>query len=106
MQGLGGELPDRVGNYLVTKTYAPGDDPWVVRHAWLGDVLSRHASRDIAIKEATRLWAADDPRSRRRFAKLEDEGNCGAVNRVAWGDYCGRTFARRSSTAKRDHAVM
>jgi hypothetical protein len=34
MQGLGGDLPDRIGNYLVTKTYAPGDDPWVVRHAW------------------------------------------------------------------------
>ena len=71
MPRLGGDLPDRVGNYLVTKTYAPGDDPWVVRHAWSGDVLSRHASKDIAIKEAKRLQAADDRRSRRRFAKLE-----------------------------------
>jgi hypothetical protein len=71
MQGLGGDLPDRIGNYLVTKTYAPGEDPWVVRHAWLGDVLSRHASKGSAIKEAKRLQAADDRRSRRRSAKLE-----------------------------------
>ena len=71
MPRLGGDLPDRVGNYLVTKTYAPGDDPWVVRHAWSGDVLSRHASKDIAIKEAKRLQAVDDRRSHRRLAKLE-----------------------------------
>jgi hypothetical protein len=71
MPRLGGDLPDRVGNYVVTETYAPGDDPWVVRHAWSGDVLSRHASKDIAIKEAKRLQAVDDRRSRRRLAKLE-----------------------------------
>jgi hypothetical protein len=71
MPGRGGDLPDRIGNYLVTESYAPGDDPWVVRHAWSGEVLSRHASKAIAIKEAKRLQAADDRRSRRRFAKLE-----------------------------------
>ena len=70
MPGLGGDLPDRIGNYLVSKTYAPGDDPWVVRHAWLGDVLSRHASKDIAIKEAKRLQAVDNRRSRRRLLRF------------------------------------